>query len=363
MKNNENLLDTGEKLLLHLNTGKNIRIEAYDNNYFLRSKYKFIYQPHNEDKLKILRSEYDLEGLTRPFESELDKFKALRGWVRKQWKYGFPKNVSRDYDTLDILRRAKNKEAFWCSEYTAAFIQCALSLGYQARYVGLCKGHVVAEIWSNELKKWIVMDPTFNIHFEMDGAPLNCLGLYNAFNSGHWNKINVVEGDYRPDDIKIRFGVHEFVNISINNYPYKSIDYYADGFFIRMRNDWFTRSCPKLHLRGNVITDSVAWGGSKRKIPILKKARKEEDIYYPLNVTTIILEEKKGSSAAFNVILRTFTPNYSHYIVDIDENQKKMNEGEPLVWILHTGSNSLKVASVNHFGVKGVVSHIGLYSE
>jgi len=363
IEKSKKLIDTEDKLLQLANDKVSIKIEKYCNNYISNIKYKFDYQPYDENKLKILRNEYNLAELVKPHEKEFDKFRALQNWIREQWQYGRPRNVLRDYDTLDILKRAKNGEKFWCSEYTVAFIQCALSLGYQARYVALWKGHVVAEIWSNEYKKWVVMDPTFNIHFEKNGEPLNCLDLYNAFNNNQIDEIKVIEGDYKPDDININFGEHEFVGISIKNYRYKTIDYYGDGFSIRMRNDWFTNSYPKLHPKGNILMNSIAWNGSKHKIPVLKKTKKEEDIYFPLNVTLIGLEIIESNKLGFNVFLNTFTPNYSHFIVNIDEKEKKVETDNSILWMLHKGKNCFKAVSVNKFDIKGVSSYITLYVD
>jgi len=354
-KRKNNSIDTEHQLLQYLKIEKNIRIEEYNNNYILESKRKFDYQPFSDHKLEILRNEYDLVKLTEPYKDEFDKFKILRDWVRRQWKYGYPDEVSRDYDSIDILRRAKNGESFWCSEYAVVFIQCALSLGYQARYVALRKGHVIAEIWSNEFKKWVIMDPTFNIHFEKKGIPLNCLDLFNAFNDNQTEEICVMEGNYKPEDICIKFGVHELTGISIKNYRYKTMDYYSEGFSIRMRNDWFTNKYPKLHPKGNMVTNSITWGGSKH--------RAIRDFYFPLNVTAVKLERMNNVSIGFNIFLNTFTPNFSHFVVYIDEKSKDVTGDDHLVWILHKGKNYFNVASVNKFGIKGAGSYITLYLE
>ncbi|MDD4979760.1 MAG: transglutaminase-like domain-containing protein [Candidatus Omnitrophica bacterium] len=360
-KRSSGLIDTEDKLLQYLKIEKNIRIEEYynyslENNY----KYKFDYQLFSEPKLEILRNEYALEKLVEPGRNELAKFEILQDWVRRQWEYGYPGKLSRDYDAIDILRKAKRGGKFWCSEYAVVFIQCALSLGYQARYVALGKGHVIAEIWSNEYKKWVIMDPTFNIHFERQAIPLNCLDLFDSFNGNQIGEICVIEGNYKPEDICIKFGEHELVGISIKNYRHKTMDYYAGGFSVRMRNDWFTNKYPKLHPKGNMVTNSITWIGSKGRAAITNE---QKDIYFPLNVTTIGLERTKGGNFGFNIFLNTFTPNFSHYIVSVDEKQKETTESNSIGWVLHKGKNAFKVTSVNKFGVKGVNSFISLFLE
>ena len=33
--------------------------------------------------------------------------------------------------------------------------------------------HSVTEIWSNQHRKWVMLDPTSNMYLEKDGVPLN----------------------------------------------------------------------------------------------------------------------------------------------------------------------------------------------
>ena len=52
--------------------------------------------------------------------------------------------------------------------------------------------------------------------------------------------------------------------------------------------------------------------------------------------------------------------NFDHFEVTIDGQRSTRVAGETFEWALRSGTNTLSVASVNKFGVKGITSTIGL---
>ncbi|MFO0810221.1 MAG: hypothetical protein U0746_16490 [Gemmataceae bacterium] len=55
------------------------------------------------------------------------------------------------------------------------FCQIAIATGHQTRLTSV--NHGLAEIWSNQFDKWIVLDVELNHHFEKGGMPLNMAEL------------------------------------------------------------------------------------------------------------------------------------------------------------------------------------------
>jgi hypothetical protein len=55
----------------------------------------------------------------------------------------------------------------------------------------------------------------------------------------------------------------------------------------------------------------------------------------------------------------TYTPNFSHYEVDVDDTGWK-KVGERWTWILQSGRNDIRVRAVSKLGVKGKPSGIVL---
>lgn len=318
-----------------------LKIIKYENKPLIASMFKFSYQPYNEKKLEILKKEYKLLDITHPAKNEFEKILLIMGWVNSRWKIGFPHNVSYNFDALDILRRARNGEQFFCSEYVTTYIQLLSSLGITARYVGLFKGHAISEVWSDDFDKWIVMDPTYNIYYEENGVPLNALELHNAWVSNNWKNIKVISKNS---------------NNEISYYQFKLIDYY-ENFFVSMRNDWFTNVYPRWHPISNSIMNSIEWsdGYTKNDIRVAKESNREQDLYWPLNHVYIKLTDYNilENTISLKLYLDTVTPNFDKFFIKLDD-KEEINTVEPVFnWRLHKGLNTLEVASFNKFGIKG----------
>ena len=70
-------------------------------------------------------------------------------------------------------------------------VQSLLSLGYNARYVGLTS-HEVMEVWSNELGKWLLFDPFLCCYYESDKSVLNALEIHDYLRKKQLDSIKTV---------------------------------------------------------------------------------------------------------------------------------------------------------------------------
>ncbi len=332
-----------------------LKIIKYDNKNIVTNNMEFDYQSFDETKLKFLREKYGLEDVVKEGESEFQKQLILKNWVRQRWSIGEPNNVSYNFNALDILERAQKGEKFFCSEYATTYVQALAALGMTARYVGLFKGHVVVEVWSNEFDKWIVMEPSFNIHYEFSGVPLNALELHNAWVNNNWENIKVIKGDFQSTTEGI-----------IDNHQFKLIDYY-ENFYIRMRNDWFSNIYPHWYPKANSIMNGIEWQDkfTKNNILVARETNRKEDLYWTLNhvylklINYDILEDK--------VILKfrmdTVTPNFDKFLIKINEKEIINTVQSNFDWELHKGVNTLETASVNKFGIEGILTRISINYE
>jgi len=159
-----------------------LRVAGSHNEAIRYASIPFAYEAHDHPKLTALREGQRLDQVVAGAKSELEKFMRLRGWVAKQWKYRPPFDVYPPWDAHEIL---KAKSGF-CVQFAIVYMQCCLSLGYQARFVfgynpGWGTGHEVCEVWSNELRKWVVMDPCGDVHHVdlRSGGPLGMLEIHD----------------------------------------------------------------------------------------------------------------------------------------------------------------------------------------
>lgn len=53
------------------------------------------------------------------------------------------------------------------------------------------EGHVMAEVWIPELKKWVLMDPMWDLMFTVNGVPASALEIYNSVRQNP-GSINVI---------------------------------------------------------------------------------------------------------------------------------------------------------------------------
>jgi hypothetical protein len=195
----------------------------------------------------------------------------------------------------------------------------------------------------------VIIDPTFDIYYEMDGAPLNALELHNAWFANNRNKIKIVLGDNSAEAKRQPFGL---------------IDYY-DNFFIRMRNDWLTNRYPRWHPKSNSIMNSLGWSDeyTKKDILVARRTTRKEDLYWELNRThiEIVSHEKRGENLTLKLYLDTFTPNFNGFVIAPKKENKTIHTIDPVFnWELEPGLNTLEAAAVNKFGIKGRSSIISV---
>lgn len=335
----------GKELIAFLKDKSNANIIQYTNNVPSLYAANFDYQPFDSEKLTTLREKYQLGKLTEGIPGEFERILFLRNWVKNRWEHGVPQNVSYNFNALDLLSRAEKGERFFCSEYSTTFVQCALSIGLQARYVGLFKGHMVTEVWSNEFAKWVVMDVDNNLHYLRNKNPLNALELHDAWVAGKWNEVQVLVGPERK--------------VSDEKRGKELLPFYHE-FYVRMRNDWFSKKYPQWHPKANSIMNGLEWKDkyTSNNILVAMETGNKEELYFPLNVTSLNMIKEKSSKNQIYLLLDTFTPNFSHFIIQIDDKKSTKQTNSMVVWNIHGGQNKIRCQAVNSLGVKGPFSEI-----
>jgi hypothetical protein len=143
----------------------------------------------NNVYLRLLRHNYGLATIASNYTHETDKIKAILDWTHKQWKHDGSNTPSKP-DPLTILREAKEGKNFRCVEYGIVVTAALSSIGIPARVLSLKTadakrvkygaGHVAAEAYSTELKKWLFIDGQFNAIPVLNSIPLNAVEFQKA---------------------------------------------------------------------------------------------------------------------------------------------------------------------------------------
>jgi hypothetical protein len=173
----------------------------------LFTRYPLLEENWEHPRLLLLRKREKLDEVVAPGRTQFEKIVLLRRWARSQWKNTVTPFYYPPWDAVEILDLVrKHKNYGFCSQYAVVFLQACRALGLHARYVDL--GHFIVEVWSDEYDKWVIMDPTNDVHFEKDGAPLRgrvLAELYASKNAAGVTKVSS-DGTRVPatlDDLKL----------------------------------------------------------------------------------------------------------------------------------------------------------------
>ena len=137
----------------------------------------------SDKDVEILLSTYPIRKVVDAEKTEFKKMVALTIWTKKQWIHGREMDKwldpARRKNAVEILKKAHLGGRFNCLYYSTVLSTCGIAVGYRARRVCI-DGHVVSEFWSRERKKWIMLDPDANVHFELQGVPMSSYELHQA---------------------------------------------------------------------------------------------------------------------------------------------------------------------------------------
>lgn len=309
-------------------------------------------------RAELLRKRFKLDDVVAKGKTEMEKLVLLREWCRhtapKGWDAGATQWVP-PWDALVILETNKAPLALcMCTHYSTLFVQCAVALGYNARHL-ILDHHCAAEVWSNQFRKWIVMDtgnsvdPTLNCHFEKDGAPLGAVEIHKLWKADRLKEIEAVytppRGRVRGDELGKkdqcgfvnyrRFGIPFRNNHMATPFPgeieHGEADYYCDAYLW-----WDDHAVP---------SESPEYGKTTCRVA---------DYNWTLNETAIYLQASDAKDTP-TVILDSVTPNLDKFVVSVDGG-KWEPQTSPFQWKLHAGENTIRVKSVNQFGVEGMES-------
>lgn len=180
--------------------------------------YTFTHQDPTEPKLALLREQERLDEIIASAETQWEQILALGSWVAVQWVHRAPHEFRRccPWDALTILDwmradrgHGQPQPDAYCTHYAVVLAQCALALGWPARLWAMSaeptlhtNGHFVAEVWSKDRSKWVMLDADTDSHVERAGLPLSVLEIHDAWRDGALDELKVIAGA-NADKVKI----------------------------------------------------------------------------------------------------------------------------------------------------------------
>jgi len=323
----------------------------------IRSRLPFTFEDADGERATQFRERYNPGEAVAGGATEVEQLKLLRDWVARKVPFGKPEH--HNVDPFYIMDRAAEGALHNCTYNSMVYLAALESLGHTARKLSTC-GHGTVEIWSNELCKWIVLDPSRRNCYLLDGEILDARQVHEQYLSdggvsmqveyGLDERIEQVTMEPREDGLlKYRQDGYEWVGYhDRNNFMDSPVDFDKDRFYIyrdELNRDkvWVTR--PK---------DPAVPAELDERFKTATLTDRLGDIYWTVNVTKVHLAPLTSKRLA--VQLETMTPNFDTFLVEKDGDWKPTRP--EFAWNLKRDVNTLTVRSRNSRGIVGPVASV-----
>jgi hypothetical protein len=369
--------------------GRRFRVTEVSGPGLVRSRLPFTCEDVDGERAAEFRRRFHLEEVVSRGRTELDGLMLLRDWVADQVPFGQPPQGA-DIDPVHILERAAQGAKHNCTFLSVVYLAALVSLGHTARKLSTL-GHGTVEVWSNDLAKWVVLDPsrrncytlggTLGVSWpandarspsegfdrgsrrqqaQRDGVPLNAQEVREQHFADGGVSMEVVYGlgerrervtlDTREDG-HLKYRQEAFAWSAYhdrNNFLARLVDFGKDRFYI-LRDR---------HNRGQAWTTQPTKPGEKPRVDdryrLATLTERLADIYWSANVTRVHLAPR--SPRSLTVQLETMTPNFGDFLRE-EEGTWKAVRAE-FTWKLREGVNRLAVRSRNRLGLLGPIASV-----
>jgi hypothetical protein len=321
--------------------------------------------PWQHPRLRRLRQRENLDEVVSPGKTQFEKIVLLRGWARRQWEAGPGPFYYPAWDALEILDLARqhHNRAF-CAQYAVLFLQTCRSMGLHARYLDM--GHFLASVWSDEYDRWVVMDPTNDLHYERKGEPMGDLELIGAAWSGRAGGIEVVgPGGARKPITPEDLAAFRALGVCL-------LDDQLTNPAIVIQNGKQRRLAPESDYRRYPLVgkDQVGYGnyclswrdaGSPALDPSRPASNDIDDFRQPLDQTVIFVADRNDAEGRVKLRLFTETAPEFQSFVGGPQGQSPAELAPQVVWSLQPGFNTFTARVRTAAGWLGPESRISLY--
>lgn len=334
----------------------------------------FYYEDYGTPQLNTLLDEFDFDEVISSEKTEFEQITALKNWVfyKLYFKHNYPMGAVRN--ALKILRYTEAGKSFHCVHFASTFMQCALSLGWTTRYMFVQniknELHATNEIWSNEYKKWVMIDVTWNIHIEKDGIPLSGLEIRNEWIKNDGHDLVYVFGD---SENEARYTYKDFpIHRNDNNawiwWPIDEIymTYFYEIAYIG-RNDFFSSGDgdgSSIYDYVYIIKDELNENDNDWDFRFSQDIDNMKALYYDINRIDIsydyidwdTVQVKLDAFGDYN-----YTPNLKNLSIKINDGEWE-DSPDSFFWDLKSGRNILYARTVNKFNRQGPIYELEIFN-
>jgi hypothetical protein len=336
----------------------------------------FEYENPLHPRLVALRQKYKLDEVVAGAATETERMVKLRDWVARQWKYDPPVENYPAWDADEILTR----KGGFCVQYAVTIMQCALSLGHQARFVFGHNpeafdggGHEVCEVWSNEHRKWVMYDVNQNWHYlnARTRVPISMLEVHDLIAKTYYDNrpadVTRPPAARKPsDDLAVCYGTSLVPNFP----PAEFARHFTNGLYTvptrwlfvnyMPRNNFLAHQFPQPKTQGTHWDWPDYWRWEDATTPKMWQYRnftaRRNDLNWSLNEVTFdaTITEEPGTLA---IRIGTVTPYLETFLIKLDGQPWKAATPS-FNWALHPGRNRLEMRTRTQADIEGPVSYL-----
>ena len=163
------------------------KYNIYDNANEENFEFKY-YENLENDKIRMLDSKLD----KNLFENELLHIEAILGWLLKNiTHYGY-NDIEVSYNIIDIFKsHMENGIGASCMMLAFCLRDILEAYGYHARVIQGCPfnpeildSHWLVLWYSSDLRKWVMLDPTWGAYCKKDGVLLSAQEIRDMLTRG-----------------------------------------------------------------------------------------------------------------------------------------------------------------------------------
>ncbi len=354
-------------LIVWLAQSEILLVTSEHNGEFPVSSYALREDDFHHPRLRLLRSREKLDEVVSTAKTQFEKIVLLRAWVHRQWKIGGSFHYP-PWDAVEILGLARQHDnRGFCAQYAIVFLQACQSLGIHARYVDL-PGHFVVAVWSDDFNRWVVMDPTNDLHYEKDGVPMRGRDLYRAYWTGDIHGIIQVDSEgHRRAVSRNDLSNYRLYSIGLlANQLSEPVEVTCNGVSKKLVPASDYRTYPKIGRdRLEITTEFLAWRSTdaEESFPHRTETRDQDEFRYALNQTVIFLANERLTNRILKVaLLSNNSPTFERFLIRSDESTDWVpTTSTTLKWLLHPGMNELSARIETRDGWKANVSSMRMF--
>ncbi len=364
---------------------RKVEVEASEIQDIVTSPYAFSYESRDNEDVKAFVKRNRLSDLVAGKTKDFDIFMALNSWVARTrnsrhgtWERDYP------WDLKELITEVDGQFAIkgHCMSYAVVLISALSGLGYHARHWAINgfrdMDHEVVEVWSDQYRKWIYLDPSLDQHYTdpKTDVPLSLLEMHRVFVSTFFERgetlkkpmsqqretIKAIGGKNAP--IQCVYGGYHYGK-KTENYDWGWLHGYLAAGFLRLttRNNFHSQKEPWFSHFGEGVADFdvyLSWVDEKtppKSDKITRFSGRERDFYWTLNQAAFRVI--RSGEKTLDLELGNSQPFFDHYAVEINGKNERVTANR-YEWKLSPGNNTLSVTPVDKWGHSGLPSRMAV---